>query len=140
MSRDYLKAWGGRWYTSAPINLRYLHKLFYTDSRFLQSKDIIVLSGILPHRENVDAGEFKEEVLDTFDGKKVNSLEALKALFESPSSKAWIKMRFVHKNQPLILSKAKLGAVHEKVLNKYKVTPAFWLGSQDDDGSIGVDD
>lgn len=136
LSRNYLKVWGSSWYQNAPLELRYIHNYSIIEDRYKNSRDIIILSEVLPTEANIMAENFKEKVLDSVDGVAINSLEELeKNLFEGNSSDM-VALKFWNSWKPLIVDRKKLSELHRSLLAKYKVQPSKWLGNNDQDGAI----
>ncbi|SMF38261.1 S1C family serine protease [Pseudobacteriovorax antillogorgiicola] len=139
LSRDYLKAWGDRWYFNAPLKLRYLHRYFYLEERFKSAKEIIVLADILPDEVNIDANGFKEEILDRVGNRPISSLEELdQALQKADGDDLTIK--FWREGLPLVVEPKKLRDAHEKLIRRYRVEPDRWLGDERQDGAVAGGD
>ena len=136
LSRDYLKAWGDKWYYNAPIHLRYLHRYYYLEKRYELSRDIIVLADVLPDRTNIEGSYFKEQVIDKVNGTPVHSLEELDDLLKLTPENKLLRIDFWNYGLPLVLSYEDLAQSHKELLERYKVKPDKWLGGRDQDGAI----
>ena len=138
MSRDYLEDWGDKWYYDAPLPMKYLHRYSNVEPQFSGVRDIVVLSGVLPDKINVDATPFRESILESVNGEVIKSLEQLKGVLEAKPEGGLLKLNFWLEGKPLILSWQELSSGNKALLKKYDVTLDQWLGNREQDGAISV--
>ncbi len=136
LSRNYLKIWGSRWYQNAPLEMRYIHNFNFIEERYRNSRDIIILSEVLPSEVNITAGDFKERIVDRVNGTTIESLEQLEQVLIQKTERNFLEINFWNSWTPLVLEHAKLVDQHDELLTRFSVQPSKWLGNYLDDGAI----
>lgn len=123
VSRNYLESWGRNWLMDIPFTLRYL---FMHANQLIDDpncKDFIVLSEILPDEVNSYVTGFKNQVVESVNNIKINSLQDLPAAFDKDIDGYWI-VRFMNNDSPMILDAQAARRRQADILLKYQVPAA----------------
>jgi len=106
-----------------PFTLRYL---FMHANQLIDDpncKDFIVLSEILPDEVNSYVTGFKNQVVESVNNIKINSLQDLPAAFDKDIDGYWI-VRFMNNDSPMILDAQAARRRQADILLKYQVPAA----------------
>jgi len=124
LSRNFLENWGRNWLSEIPFTLRYL---FFHANELIddaERKQLVVLSEILPDDVNVYLAGFKNQVVETVNGVKINTLKDLPAAFEKDQD-GYCIVKFMNNDSPMIIDAAAARSRQADILNKYQVPAAF---------------
>ena len=123
VSRNFLESWGSNWPSEIPFALRYLfmHANHLIDDP--ERREFLVLSEILPDEVNAYVTGFKNQVVETVNGIKINALDDLQAAFDTDTDGYWI-VRFMNNDSPMILDADAARRRHEAILRRYNVPSA----------------
>ena len=98
----------------------YYFDYFLTKELYLERPEVIILTAILPDPLNTYLGDFKEQIVDEIDGKKIKTLKDLADAFaEKPE---YYVIKFVGAGRPLVLERAAVDAAHDRIKANYNVT------------------
>lgn len=126
LSINLLKTWGGRWSENAPFYLKYFN-YFSQQTKFKNSRDIIVLLSKLSHPVNSYVQTPLYSVVKTLNGEAVASIKDFKNKIEN-SSAEYIKVEYEGMNAPTVLkTKQALDAISQ-VGASYRLEPPFSVG------------
>ena len=123
ISRNYLESWGRNWLMDIPFTLRYL---FIHANHLIEdpnTKEIVVLSEILPDEVNAYLAGFRNQVVVSVNNIKINALSDLPAAFEKDIDGYWI-VRFMNNDSPMIIDAAAARRRQADILSKYQVPAA----------------
>ncbi|MFC1669228.1 PDZ domain-containing protein [Spirochaetota bacterium] len=119
LSREYLKTWNKWWYNA---ERRMLYYYFYSiiDSIHPERKEFVVINRVLPDRANTYISDIKDELVNSINGMKINSLkDAVKAL-NSPAGKYHI-IKVDGSNLPIVLKVSEARDANIRVKGKYGI-------------------
>lgn len=120
VSRNFLESWGRNWPVDIPFSLRYL---FMHANQLIEDpnlKEFVVLSEILPDDVNAYVKGFKNQVVETINGIKINALQDIKTAFDKDIDGYWI-VRFRNNDSPMILDAVASRSRLADILRKYQV-------------------
>jgi S1-C subfamily serine protease len=123
ISRNYLESWGRNWLMDIPFTLRYL---FIHANHLIEdpnTREIVVLSEILPDEVNAYLAGFRNQVVVSVNNIKINALSDLPAAFEKDIDGYWI-VRFMNNDSPMIIDAAAARRRQADILSKYQVPAA----------------
>ncbi len=123
ISRNYLENWGRNWLSEIPFTLRYLfiHANELIDDA--NRKELIVLSEILPDDVNAYLSGFKNQVVETVNGVKINALKDLPAAFAADKD-GYCTVKFMDNDSPMIIDANAAKRREADILEKYQVPAA----------------
>lgn len=123
VTRNFLETWGRNWPMDIPFTLRYLfmHANHLTEDPNL--KEFVVLSEILPDDINAYVPGFKNQVVESVNGIKINTLLDLQSAFQKDIDGYWI-VRFMNNDSPMILDAAAARHRQPAILSRYQVPTA----------------
>jgi hypothetical protein len=114
VSRDFLQG--------NPINslrVRTLYDFYISDEIFKDHPDLIVLSGVLPDPVNTYVGGFRGDIVDTINGEKIKTLDAMAAALAKPADQYVIQM--LGEGRPIVMERAAVEAARERIKIRYSV-------------------
>ncbi|NLH18036.1 MAG: serine protease [Phycisphaerae bacterium] len=129
VNRNFLETWGRNWLTDLPFILRYLFHDSTTLNTEALRKEYVVLSEILPDEVNSYCDPFKDQVVESVNGKPIWRLEDLQGAFVA-DEQGLCRIRFIGRTVPLVLDFAKAQAAHKTILEKYQVPAESFLEKQ----------
>ncbi len=98
----------------------YYFQYFISKEIYEEHPDIIVLTSILADPLNTYLSEFREQIVDEINDKKIKSLKDVAAAFaEKPD---YFVIKFVGAGRPLVLERAAVEAARERIKTRYNVT------------------
>jgi len=83
LTRPYLREWGGDWRGSAPQNLVYLD--VFQEDVLRGQKGVVIINQVLPLAETVGLEGFNNTVVQSVNGRKIQTLADLSEAFEHPT-------------------------------------------------------
>ena len=114
VSRDFLQG--------NPIDslrVRFLYHFYISDEVFKDRPDLIVLSDVLPDPVNTYLGGFRGAIVDTINGEKIKTLDAMAAALAKPADQYVIKM--MGEGRPIVMERAAVEAARERIQARYNV-------------------
>ena len=115
LSRNLVNAYG---FQNPRIDFyfnEYINKELYNER-----PEVIVLTTILADPLNTFLGEFREQIVDEINGKKIKTLADIAAAFaEQPE---FYVVKFVGAGRPLVLERKAVEAARERIKTRYNVT------------------
>ncbi len=120
MTANYLQTFGPQWYQTAPLPLRFLFFYSYTEAEFENHEDFVVLAQRFPHPINEYANSYVNSMVKTVNGKKIKRFsEFVKAMADTTDP--WIRIDFLHKGTPLLLSRKEELEVRPQIFTQYGI-------------------
>lgn len=119
INRNFLEGWGRSWVSDLPFRLRYL---FVESNQLNQNKDrreYIVLSEVLPDEVNAYVKGFKNQVIESVNGFKINNLADLDTAFKKDIDGYWI-VKFIGNDAPLVMDAQKARTRNDLIIEKYQ--------------------
>ena len=123
ISRNYLENWGRNWLMDIPFTLRYL---FIHANHLIEdpnTRELVVLSEVLPDEVNAYLAGFRNQVVVSVNNIKINALSDIPAAFEKTLDGYWI-VRFMNNDSPMIIDAAAARRRQADILSKYQVPAA----------------
>ena len=115
LSRNLMSA-----YTFQNSRIDYFFEYFISKEIYEEHPEIIVLTAILADPLNTYLSEFREQIVDEINGKKIKTLkEVADAFAEKPE---YFVVKFVGAGRPLVLERAAVEAARERIKARYNVT------------------
>ncbi len=117
------------------IDLLYYYTQFLAKEIYLKRPEVIVIGQILPDPANRYLSDYRHKIVDTVNGRKIDTLEDLAAALDLPVDDHVI--RLIGAGRPLIVSKAAAEASQKRIQEKYgigqsrylrdRIVPQAWL-------------
>jgi len=120
INRNLLETWGNNWYTSLPHGLKFTYQHAEEINTNKARESYIVISSILTDSVNIYAEKFKNQVVESINGKEILSLADIKTSTENDLD-GYTEIRFVGNSKPLIINAKKAKESHAQIMEKYKV-------------------
>ncbi len=115
LSRNLMSA-----YTFQNPRIDYYFEYFISKEIYEEHPEIIVLTAILADPLNTYLSEFREQIVDEINGKKIKTLKEVAAAFEEKPE--YYVIKFVGAGRPLVLERAAVEAARERIKTRYNVT------------------
>ncbi len=134
LNRSFLKNWGEKWYSEAPLNLRFItfNWPFLRDTE--NAQDILVLAKLLPDQINTYSRSNVDGIVLSVDKKPVRSIEDLVELLEKGESEFAV-IDFLGSDDPTVISRSEVKLRGPLINKKYGVVPDRWLFGPEIDGT-----
>lgn len=129
LTGDYMRFFGKDWYKDMPAPYRLLYHYDAILNKEPNRDCYLVLSEILEHPQNLQAKAYKDQILESINGKSILNFNDLIHAFET--STPFLELRFINNPVPLILETEILSSAAEEILNQYRVPKAFHYSTQD---------
>ncbi len=129
LTGDYMRNFGKEWYKEIPPLYRLLYHYDAVVNKEPNRDCYLVLSEILEHPQNLQAKPYKDQVLESINGKSILDFNDLIKAFETPS--LFLELRFISNPVPLILETGLIYPASQDILNQYRVSKAFHSSTQD---------
>ena len=120
VSRNFLETWGASWPSELPHNLRYLVSMAQELNTEKERREWVVLGSILADEINAYSEDFRNQIVESINGKPVWRLEDVAQGFENPEGD-FVELRFLGQKLPLVLKAAAVKARMEDILKKYQI-------------------
>jgi len=101
------------------LRINYYYDNFITKELYTEHPELIVLSSILPDPINTYLTEFKDNIVDEINGKKVRTLKDAAAAFAEKSE--FYVVKFIGASRPLVLESKEVEAARERIKQRYNV-------------------
>lgn len=102
------------------LRLRYYFDHFIAENLYKDHPELVALSSVLSDPVNAYASDFRYDLVDSINGKKIRKLDDVAAAFAEPADKYVIDM--IGNSRPLVLERAAVEAARERILSRYGVT------------------
>ena len=96
-----------------------MYHFYISDEYYKDHPDLIVLSSVLPDPVNTYLGSFKGGIVDTINGEKIKTLDAMAAALAKPADQYVIQM--MGENRPIVMERAAVEAARERIKARYNV-------------------
>jgi S1-C subfamily serine protease len=127
LSEDYLKQWGRDWRAIAPYDLLYAFEFGNKPVADPKTR-IIFVARVLSDAFNRGYDEARHQIVDTVNGAKVTSMDALRDALRRPvlrAGRAYARIKFLRDGGEAILAYDGLSAAEARIARAYEVkTPA----------------
>ena len=115
LSRNLMTA-----YTFQNPRIDYFFEYYISKEIYEEHPEIIVLTSILADPLNTYLGEFREQIVDEINERKIKTLKDVAAAFaEKPE---FYVIKFIGAGRPLVLERAAVEAARERIKTRYNVT------------------
>jgi hypothetical protein len=125
LTRNYLKQWGRDWRSAAPFDLMYIYD-YQNAPEAEPGRRIVLMSRVLADEFNRGYGDLRNVVVDEVNGRKIRSLEDMRAALRDAAitrgGKRYAKISFLRGGGEVILAYDGLEAAHERIAKTYEVT------------------
>jgi S1-C subfamily serine protease len=98
----------------------YYFDYFITKELYQERPEVIILSSIMADPLNTYLGEFREQIVDEVNDKKVKTLKDLADAFAQKPD--YYVIKFVGAGRPLVLERAAVETARERIKTRYNVT------------------
>ena len=103
------------------LHLRYIYSYYTTDDIYKDRPEVVVLTSILPDAINAHFERFKNNVVETINGKKIKSLrEAYEALHPEEVPEFHV-IEFLGSGRPLVIETNRIAAAQKRIMEKYNI-------------------
>jgi hypothetical protein len=120
----YLQSWGADWSRKAPFRLTYATREDPTPEK----PSYVILSLVLPDPYNIGYQEARYLIVDTLNGKKINTLHDIVLAKESPKDGFHIlEFREGDNLRRMVLDAAQVDQTTERVLERYGISSDRYL-------------
>jgi S1-C subfamily serine protease len=101
------------------LRLRYNFDQFISQGIYKERDEIVVLSGVLADPINAYAGEFRYDIVEKINGKKIRQLADVSAAFKEPADYYVIEMAGI--GRPIVLERKAVEEARERIIARYGV-------------------
>jgi len=101
------------------LRVRTMYHFYLSDEFYKEHPDLIVLSSVLPDPVNTYLGSFKGGLVDTINGEKIKTLDAMAAALAKPADQYVIQM--MGEGRPIVMERAAVEAARERIKARYNV-------------------
>ena len=115
------------------INIRYHYSRFLDDEIYLERREIVVLSKILPDPINAYLSNSVNSIVDKINNKKIGTLEDVSEAFKEPID--YYVIQLLGKGRPVVIERRAAMEAKKDILSRYAVLNEAHL-----DDSIVPDD
>jgi len=129
LSRNFLETWGRNWRSSIPAGLRYLFRFANEIDTDPQRKEYVILSEILPDAVNVYSEGFRNQPIESINGKPIWSLRDVAHAMKE-SKEEFCMLKFLSNPQVLVLDVEQSRQRHDVIMQKYGVPEESRLEAQ----------
>jgi hypothetical protein len=102
------------------LRLRYYFDHFITQNIYRERPEIVVLSNVLADPVNAYASDFRYEIVDQINDRKIQRIDDVAEAFKKPADYYVIEM--VGKGRPLVLEKKAVEEARDRIRSRYRVT------------------
>jgi S1-C subfamily serine protease len=119
-SRNFLETWGAKWPKEIPFTLRYLFTYSAQLNTDRQRKEYVVLSAVMSDEVNAYADEFKNHVVESINGVKINGLDDVYNAFKQTDNRFY-EIEFMGKDRILPIDAEAARRRQQPILEKYHI-------------------
>ncbi|MCI0498662.1 MAG: serine protease [Planctomycetales bacterium] len=120
LNRNFLEDWGQNWVSAVPFELRYL----FVDSNLLNKdsarKEYVVLSEILPDEVNAYLEGYKNQVVESINGIRINELGDLDKAFQEDKNGFWV-VKFLNNDSSMVVNAEQAKLRQPAILEQYQI-------------------
>ena len=102
------------------LRLHFYFDNFISRNIYREREEIVVLSNVLADPVNAYASEFRYEIVDKINGKRIQRIDDVAAAFKTPADYYVIDM--VGKGRPLVLERKAVEEARDRITARYQVT------------------
>ncbi len=123
----YLKTWGENWTKNAPINLLHYFTL-YREGQTRDSRRKVLIMMVLPSPYNVGYQYTRDNVIDSINGRAVDSISDVIAALEAPMNGFHVlELAPTSSRRQIVLDAATFHAATAEILEEYGIPAAMHL-------------
>ncbi|MBN1972073.1 MAG: trypsin-like peptidase domain-containing protein [Sedimentisphaerales bacterium] len=122
-TRNFLETWGPRWPRDIPFYLKYLFAHSMDINKDPRLKEYVVLSAVMADEINSYANQFKSQVVEEINGRKIYSLKDVSDALKQ-TSEDFYSFKFMGDNRILPIEVKKARQRHDEILKKYDIPAA----------------
>ncbi len=119
-TRNFLETWGRQWPKDIPFYLRYLFAHSIQLNKDPDRKEYVVLSAIMPDEVNSYAQDFKNQVVESINGRQIHSLEDVYDAFKQATG-GFHKIEFAGNTRILPIDAVVARQRHQTIMEKYQI-------------------
>ena len=101
------------------LRLRYFFDEFISQSIYKERPELVVLSSVLADPVNAYAGEFRYDVVDSINGKKIERIDDVAEAFKKPADYYVIQM--AGQGRPIVLERKAVEEARDRIRARYRV-------------------
>lgn len=120
LNREVLKTYSNNWVVDAPQEL--IYETYYRpliENDYFDTPRVVQIRR-MDHEVNAEETRYLYRLIETVNGKKINTLQNIADAFENNEADQHI-IRFTHGNRSTFLDRKKADAAHEEILEKYAI-------------------
>jgi len=121
LTRNYLETWGDDWYEYAPVQLRYLHRLWEFVPDFAAATTPVALVTRLPHSVNAYIDIPSGAIARSVNGTPVRSLAHMRKLL-SEATGPYVVVEFWDSGRLAVLDREAALAANDEIATTYRIT------------------
>ena len=114
LSQNFMEA-----YQVDDLRVRYFYNFFVTDELYKEHPEVIVLSNILPDPVNAYLSDFRFQIVDEINGRKIRTLNDVAAAFAQPAE--YYTIKFLGNTRPAVLETAAVAEARARIKSNYNV-------------------
>jgi hypothetical protein len=103
---------------------RYPYIIFY-----VERPEPVILTTVLPDEVNTWLAPYAQSIVDEINGVKITSLTDVQTALSKKDS-AFVEIRLLEKNRPLILKRELAEAAHPRIMQTYNIQGDVFLGQE----------
>jgi hypothetical protein len=102
------------------LRLRYYFDRFISQNLYRERQEIVVLSNVLADPVNAYASEFRYDIVDKINDRKIQRIDDVEEALKQPADYYVIEM--VGNERPLVLERKAVEEARERIRSRYRVT------------------
>lgn len=107
----------------------YVFDNFLTDKLYVERPEPVILTTVLPDEVNTWLTPYAHSIVDEINGVKITSLKDVQTAL-SKKDTAFVEIRMLEKNRPLILKRELAEAAHPRIMQTYNIQGDAFLGQE----------
>ncbi|MFC1781184.1 PDZ domain-containing protein [Planctomycetota bacterium] len=128
-TRNFLETWGSRWPQDIPFYLRYLYSYSMDLNEDRQLKEYVVLSKIMPDEVNAYVYDFRNQVVESINGRKIYSLDDLYTALKQ-TDEPFYTIKYLGTNSVLRIDAQTAQLRHKLIIDKYNIPAEAYLEAE----------
>lgn len=120
VDQDLLEA-----FTPSDWRLSYFFNTFLTDHRYRENPELVVLSNVLADPVNSFAGDFRFQMVEEINGKKIRSLQDVTEAFAQPVD--FHVIRFFGGGRPVVIEQSAVAEAEQRIADRYNLSEKSFL-------------
>lgn len=101
------------------MRLRHYFDRFLSEHIYREHPELVVLSGVLADPINSYAADFRHNIVEAVNGKRITSLDDIAAAFDEPAE--FYVIELLGEGRPIVLESGEVEAARERILERYGV-------------------